>query len=89
MIAESESWVGTVNLAITTIGGLGVAWITLQQLKAKRQLDASTRKIETAARVQADAAKAMETSVGELTKLAGSGGTTIFPKPAPRAKELE
>ena len=65
----AADWIPTVQLAITTAGAVGVAWVTVQQIKAKTRMAETTRRIEAAARKHEQVADEMQTQIGEFTRL--------------------
>ena len=65
----SADWIPTVQLAITTVGAIGVAWITVQQIRARARLADATARMERAAHRTESAANTVETQIGEMTKM--------------------
>ena len=55
MIAE-ESWIPTIQLVVTTAGTVAVAWIGVQQIRAKAKLVEATKRMERASKSMDDAA---------------------------------
>lgn len=63
-----DSILPTIQLAITTAGTVAVAWIGVQQIRAKVRSEERARRYEAQIKRTENAANRMETVVGEITR---------------------